>query len=57
MYFDKYLNYFQGIKKNSYIKFKNINEMFEKKNHLDINLRKNMDSLAKDINSAYRKFK
>lgn len=57
LYFDKYINSFQGIKKDSYLKFKKINEMFENKNHLDENSRKYMDNLARDVNSAYRKIK
>lgn len=56
-YFDKYINYFQGIKKNSYLNFKYLNNMFKEKKHLDILIRKRMDNLAKEVNSAYRKFK
>lgn len=56
-YFDKYLNIFQGIKKESYLKFKEINKMFENKEHLDPDIRDKMKFLVSDINSAYRKFK
>lgn len=56
-YFDKFLNNFLGIKKESYLKFKELNFMFANKNHLDLEKRKIMVELAKDVNSAYRKFK
>lgn len=56
-YFDKYLNNFQGIKKESYLKFKQVNQMLSNQDHLNIELRKSLKILAEDINSAYRKFK
>lgn len=57
IYFDKYIDFFQGIKKESYLKFKKLNQMFESKDHLNPDLRKSMENLAKDVNSAYRKNK
>lgn len=56
-YFDKYLNNFQGIKKESYLKFKQVNQMLSNQDHLNIELRKSLKTLAEDINSANRKFK
>lgn len=56
-YFDKYICLFQGIKKNSYLKFKELNNMFEQKDHLSEQTRSQMDILAREVNSAYRKFK
>lgn len=56
-YFDRYLNNFQGIKKESYLKFKKVNQMLSNQDHLNIELRKSLKTLAEDVNSAYRKFK
>ncbi len=57
IYFDKFLENFVGIKKQSYLKFKQLNSMFVNKDHLNSDTRKIMLDLAKDVNSAYRKFK
>lgn len=57
LYFDKYIDYFQGIKKESYLKFKELNKMLEEKKHLNIERRNILYNLARDINSIYRKFK
>lgn len=57
LYFDKYLSCFQGIKKDSYLKFKELNFMLGEKKHLDPKIRKFMEIMATNINSAYRKFK
>lgn len=56
-YFDKYLDNFMGIKKDSYLKFKKLNQMFIEGKHLNNNDRVFMMKLASDINSATRKFK
>lgn len=56
-YFDKYLDFFQGIKKDSYLKFKELNGMLEDQLHLNEDSRLHMDYLAREVNSAYRKFK
>lgn len=56
-YFDKNINYFLGLKKQSYLKFKLLNQNLTEKKHLDPNIRPMLVNLSKDINSIYRKFK
>jgi len=49
-YFDANLENFIGIKKTSYIKFKEMHKSLIEKKHLDISLRTSLVSLCKDIN-------
>lgn len=56
-YFDNYINFFMGIKRESYLKFKRINNMFINKEHLLEASRMKIALLVADVNSAYRKFK
>jgi hypothetical protein len=56
-YFDKNLIYFIGIKKQSYLKFKQLNQSFEKKDHLNLKKRPLLIKLASQINSISRKQK
>ncbi len=53
-YFDKYLHLFQGIKKESYLKFKIINEKIINKDHLNIEKRKELKKLCDDIHPYYK---
>lgn len=55
-YFDKNLSNFIGIKKNSYIAFKNLNNKLKEGLHLDFNYRKELVILSQSINKS-RKFK
>lgn len=54
-YFDNHLDSFFGIKKESYLKFKEILNRIELKEHLNPNLRKELIILASNLNP--RKFK
>ncbi len=56
-YFDKNLNNFQGIKKNSYLKFKELNQLINDKIHLDLNQKSLLIKLSNEINSINRKIK
>jgi len=56
-YFDTNLNNFLGLKKESYLKFKLLNQSLTLKKHLDPNIRPSLIKLSKEINSAVRKFK
>lgn len=49
-YFDKYLFQFQGIKKKSYIKFKNLNTKIIEKKHLNPQFKIELIKESKDIN-------
>ncbi len=51
-YFDLYLENFQGIKKDSYLKFKELNSLLEKKIHLIPNQRHALVKLSHEINNA-----
>ena len=51
-YFDLYLDNFQGIKKDSYLKFKELNGLLEKKIHLIPNQRHALVQLSYEINSS-----
>ena len=55
IYFDKNLEYFLGIKKDSYLKFKKLNEDLLNKKHLDSNIRSSLIKLSEEINSVNRK--
>jgi len=52
-YFDKYLYLFQGIKKDSYLKFKALNIRIANKEHLNPILREQMILEAEAINPFY----
>lgn len=56
-YFDENLEYFQGIKKIAYLKFKKLNESISNKEHLDPNLLSDLIRMSDDINSVTRKSK
>lgn len=56
-YFDSNLSKFLGIKKNSYIAFKNLNNRIEKGDHLNDSIRKELVVLSQSINSIKRKYK
>jgi len=56
-YFDKYIDLFQGIKVNSYKKFKILNNLIYNKVHLDPTKRDELIQMSKSINSITRKFK
>jgi hypothetical protein len=57
VYFDKYYSCFLGIKKQSYDKFKFLNNQFSLKKHLDTVERNKLVKLASEVNSISRKFK
>jgi hypothetical protein len=52
-YFDNRLHLFLGIKKDSYLKFKALNERISKGDHLDLSLRPTLINEAKNINPFY----
>ena len=56
-YFDKNINHFLGIKKDSYLKFKQLNTNLINKDHLNPELRSSLISLSQNINSYSRKMK
>lgn len=56
-YFDKHLDDFLGIKKESYLKWKSLNEKIEKRFHLDKEKRKILSEQAKKICQISRKSK
>jgi hypothetical protein len=56
-YFDHYLGDFQGIKKLSYLKFKDLNQMLKEGQHLLPNKRPFLIKLSHDINGIRRKIK
>lgn len=56
-YFDKNLEHFQGIKKHSYLKFKQLNERIANKEHLDKDKRPLLLQLTKQVNNVPRKLK
>ena len=56
-YFDSNLEHFLGNKKNSYLKWKDINRKIEQKEHLDKEKRRVLIETAKQINSVSRKSK
>lgn len=56
-YFDKNINNFQGIKRESYTKWKDVNEMIKNKEHLDRKKRIVLIEKAKEINAISRKSK
>lgn len=56
-YFDTYLDCFVGIKKEAYLKFKHLNLLIQKKQHLDPNLRPQLVLLSQEINLYSRKTK
>ena len=55
-YFDKNLSNFIGIKKYSYLAFKDLNSKLEQGLHLDLNMRNELVTLSHNINIS-RKFK
>jgi hypothetical protein len=56
-YFDLYLDSFVGIKKDAYLKFKQLNILIQQKQHLIPELRPQLILLSQDINSFSRKNK
>ena len=56
-YFDKNFNHFLGIKKDSYLKFKELNQLINDKIHLDFNKKSLLIKLSNEINSTNRKIK
>lgn len=56
-YFDRYINIFMGIKKNSYLKFKDLVMDISNKQHLEENKRLMLIEKAKSINAVRRKIK
>lgn len=56
-YFDQNLEHFMGIKKESYLKFKKLNELLTEKKHLDASLRPSLIKLSYEINAISRKLK
>lgn len=56
-YFDRYLADFQGIKKLSYLKFKDLNQMLKEGQHLLPNKRPLLIKLSHEINGMRRKIK
>jgi hypothetical protein len=52
-YFDKYIDCFQGNKKDSYIRFKALNARIANKEHLDPITRESLKVEAKAINPLY----
>lgn len=56
-YFDKNINSFLGKKKDSYLKFKELNNYLLNKKHLDPFLRPSLIQLSQEINSVTRKQK
>lgn len=56
-YFDKNISHFMGIKKDSYLKFKELNQLIKNKQHLDPKCRPLLVKLAQEINEVSRKIK
>ena len=56
-YFDLHINHFLGIKKESYLNWKSLNEKIKKKEHLDEEKKKFCVEKAKQINQITRKSK
>lgn len=56
-YFDRYLDNFLGIKRDSYLKFKALNAALVQQLHLSQSHREEVRQLANDVSAAHRKFK
>ena len=56
-YFDRFIKDFQGIKKISYIKFKELNHELSIRSHLSPSKRPLLVKMSHEINSISRKFK
>ena len=56
-YFDDNISYFMGIKKESYLKFKELNNLIKNKQHLDPKSRPLLNKLAQEINEVSRKIR
>lgn len=56
-YFDKYINSFQGKKRQSYQKFKELIQKIQNKDHLDITKKDSLKKMANSINPDYKQKK
>lgn len=56
-YFDKFIDFFLGIKKQAYLKFKALNQQIRDKHHLDPSKRVFLIKQSHEINQVKRKFK
>lgn len=56
-YFDEHIDCFLGIKKQSYLKFKSLNQSIKNEEHLDPSKRPLLMELAAQINKSKRKSK